>query len=63
LSRRRRARAHVRFAGIATGAASEAVNLGFIAAVIISSAWMTTVAVDLSRRTRAADTDRKTLAR
>ena len=51
------------FAGIATGAASEAVNLGFTAAVIIiSSAWMTTVAVDLYRRTRAADTDRKTPA-
>ena len=43
------------FAGIATGAASEAINLGFTAAVIVSSAWLTAVAVDLYRRTRAAD--------
>jgi Protein of unknown function (DUF998) len=49
------------FAGIATGVTSEAVNLSFAAAVIISSAWMTTVAVDLYRRTRAG-TDPKTLA-
>lgn len=43
------------FAGIATGTASEAVNLGFTAAVVISSAWLTAVAVDLYRRTRATD--------
>lgn len=42
------------FAGIATGAASEAINLGFTAAVVISSAWLTIVAVDLYRRTRTA---------
>jgi hypothetical protein len=46
------------FAGIATGAASAAVNLGFTAAVIISSAWLTVVAVDLYRGTRAADAAR-----
>jgi hypothetical protein len=43
------------FAGIATGAASEAIILGFTAAVVISSAWLTTVAVDLYRLTRATD--------
>ena len=41
------------FAGIATGHGGEAINLGFTAAVVISSAWLTTVAVDLYRRTRA----------
>jgi hypothetical protein len=46
------------FAGIASGAASEAVNLGFTAAVVISSAWLTSVAVGLYRRTRAADAGR-----
>ena len=51
------------FAGIATGAASEVVNLGFTAAVIFSSAWLTAVAVDLYRRTRAADGGRRALAR
>jgi hypothetical protein len=51
------------FAGIATGAASEAINLGFTAAVIFSSAWLTAVAVDLYRRTRAADAGRRALAR
>ena len=50
------------FAGIATGAASEAINLGFTAAVVISSAWLTAVAVDLYRRTRAADVSRMTPA-
>jgi hypothetical protein len=50
------------FAGIATGAASEAVNLGFTAAVVISSAWLTTLAVDLYRRTRAADAGRRYLS-
>jgi len=48
----------VAFAGIATGAASAAVNLSFTAAVILSSAWLTAVAVDLYRSTRAADDDR-----
>jgi Protein of unknown function (DUF998) len=42
------------FAGIATGAASEAFNLGFTAAVVISSAWLTAVAVDMYRCTRTA---------
>jgi Protein of unknown function (DUF998) len=50
------------FAGIATGAASEAINLGFTVVVVISSAWLTTIAVDLYRRTRAADARRGTLA-
>jgi hypothetical protein len=50
------------FAGIATGAVSEAINLGFTAAVVISSAWLTTVAVGLYRRTRAADAGRAALA-
>ena len=49
------------FAGIATGAASEAINVGFTAAVVISSAWVTAVAVGLYRRTRAADTGRRAL--
>lgn len=49
------------FAGIATGAASEAINLGFTAAVVISSAWLTIVAVDLYRRTRTADPGRTAL--
>jgi Protein of unknown function (DUF998) len=53
----------VGFAGIATGAASEAINLGFTAAVIISSAWLTAVAIDLYRRTRAADAGRRALTR
>jgi hypothetical protein len=42
----------VAFAGIATGAASAAINLGFTAAVIASYAWLTAAAVDLYRRTR-----------
>lgn len=50
------------FAGIATGGASEAINIGFTAAVVISSAWLTAVAVDLYRRTRAADAAAKALA-
>lgn len=50
------------FAGIATGAASEAINLGFTAAVVISSAWLTAVAVDLYRCTRAAGAGRRALA-
>jgi Protein of unknown function (DUF998) len=40
------------FAGIATGAASAAINLSFTAAVIASCAWLTAVAVGLYRRTR-----------
>jgi Protein of unknown function (DUF998) len=43
------------------GAASEAINLGFTAAVVISSAWLTIVAVDLYRRTRTADPGRTAL--
>ncbi len=43
------------FAGIATGAGGVAVNLGFIAAVVVGSAWLTAVAVALYRRTRVAD--------
>jgi hypothetical protein len=42
----------IAFAGIATGASSIAVNLGFTAAIVISYAWLTAVAVDLYRRTR-----------
>jgi Protein of unknown function (DUF998) len=42
----------VAFAGIATGAGSAAINLGFTAAVIASCAWLTAAAVDLYRRTR-----------
>lgn len=42
----------VAFAGIATGATSAAINLGFTAAVVISYAWLTAVAVDLYRGTR-----------
>jgi hypothetical protein len=40
----------VAFAGIASGAANTAVNLGFTAAVIISYGWLTAVAVHLYRR-------------
>ncbi len=40
------------FAGIATGAGSAVINLGFTAAVIASYTWLTAVAVDLYRRTR-----------
>jgi hypothetical protein len=50
------------FAGIANGAASEGINLAFTAAVVISSAWLTAIAVDLYRRTRTADARRGTLA-
>jgi hypothetical protein len=50
------------FAGIASGSAGEAINLGFTAAVVISSAWLTSVAVGLYRRTRAADASRASLA-
>lgn len=50
------------FAGIATGTASEAINLCFTVAVVISSAWLTTVAIDLYRGTRADDADRRALA-
>ena len=42
----------VAFAGIATGAGSAAINLGFTAAVIASYAWLTAAAVGLYRRTR-----------
>ena len=44
------------FAAIATGAASEAINLGFTAAIIASYAWLTAVAVGLYRRTRLDET-------
>jgi hypothetical protein len=47
------------FAGIATGTASETINLGFTAAVVISSAWLTTIAADLYRRTRTADASQR----
>jgi hypothetical protein len=40
------------FAGIATGAGSIAINLGFTVAIVISYAWLAAVAVDLYRRTR-----------
>ncbi len=43
--------------------AGEAISLGFTAAVIISSAWLTAVAIDLYRRTRTADAGRRALAR
>jgi hypothetical protein len=42
----------IAFAGIATGATSAAINLGFTAAIVASYAWMTAVAVDLYRQTR-----------
>jgi hypothetical protein len=42
----------IAFAGIATGATSAVINLGFTAAVVASYAWMTAVAVDLYRQTR-----------
>ena len=42
----------IAFAGIATGATSAAINLGFTAAVVASYAWLTAVAVDLYRQTR-----------
>ena len=41
----------------------EAISLGFTAAVIISSAWLTAVAINLYRRTRTADAGRRALAR
>jgi hypothetical protein len=42
----------VAFAGIAGGSGNVAVNLGFTAAVIVSYAWLTTVAVWLYGQTR-----------
>jgi Protein of unknown function (DUF998) len=45
----------VAFAGIASGAANTAINLGFTAAVVVSFAWLTAVAADLYRRTRRND--------
>jgi heme A synthase len=42
----------IAFAGIATGATSAPINLGFTAAVVASYAWMTATAVDLYRGTR-----------
>jgi hypothetical protein len=42
----------IAFAGIATGAGSIVTNLGFTAAIVMSYAWLTAVAVDLYRRTR-----------
>ena len=42
----------IAFAGIATGATTAAINLGFTAAVVASYAWLTAVAVDLYRGTR-----------
>jgi hypothetical protein len=43
------------FAGIATGAGNIAINLGFTAAIVVSYAWLTALAVDLYRRTRLTD--------
>jgi hypothetical protein len=40
------------FIGIASGTDSSVVNLGFTAAVVVSSGWLTAIAVDLYRRTR-----------
>jgi Protein of unknown function (DUF998) len=48
----------VAFAGIATGAASVAINVGFTAAVVISFTWLTAVSVDLYRRTRRVESGR-----
>ena len=48
----------IAFAGIATGAKSAAINLGFTAAVVASCAWMTAVAVDLYRGTRLEERER-----
>ena len=45
----------VAFAGIASGGGSTAINLGFTAAVIVSYAWLTAVAVGLYRRTRLGE--------
>jgi Protein of unknown function (DUF998) len=45
----------VAFAGIATGAGNAAVNLAFTAAVIVSCAWLSAVAVNLYRGTRRAN--------
>jgi hypothetical protein len=45
----------VSFAGIASGASNAAINLAFTAAVVIASAWLTAVAVELYRRTRTQD--------
>jgi hypothetical protein len=42
----------IAFARIASGATSAPINLGFTVAVVASYAWMTSVAVDLYRRTR-----------
>ncbi len=42
----------VAFAGIASRTGSAAVNLAFTAAVVVSYAWLTAVAVGLYRRTR-----------
>jgi hypothetical protein len=43
------------FAGIATGATSVVVNVGFTAAVVASSGWVSALAVDLYRRSRPCD--------
>ena len=53
----------VAFAGIATGAGNEAVNLAFTGAVIASYAWLTAVASDLYRRTRLDSTSASRVAR
>ena len=46
----------IAFAGIATGARSSAINLGFTAAVVASYIWLTAVAAGLYRRTRLDET-------
>lgn len=43
------------FVGIATGAASVAINLGFTGAVMVSFAWLTMVAIGLYRHTRRVE--------
>lgn len=45
----------IAFAGIATGAGSIGINLGFTAAIVVSYAWLTAMAIDLYRRTRLVD--------
>ena len=41
------------FLGIASGTTSGVVNLGFTAAVVVSSAWLTVVAIDHYRQSRS----------
>ena len=50
------------FAGTVTGSASIAINLGFTAAVILSYAWLTTVAFGLYHRARVEERERDNTA-